>query len=147
MGYRLPVVAVPYGLGHDKHHEQASQPQETLANKPAIPYAKKPSTPSSYLMFPHLHSSIRAAIPTPQIPDLWLNSDPDDDDANLEDEYDTRIMAKFTCRNQTCLRGSWPQREDCNLNKGVILGVGSRGVIMLWCLTRGVRGVMRLQRW
>lgn len=102
---------------------EAEQPQKQNTDKPVIASVEPVNNKlvrvvshgketRSCFMFPSLHDDIRAAISEEDIPKIWFNAKPDsDEDNDLQDKYDTKIMGEFKCCNKTCPRGGWHSKK------------------------------------
>ncbi|KAF2123424.1 hypothetical protein P153DRAFT_328234 [Dothidotthia symphoricarpi CBS 119687] len=80
------------------------------ASKPERLHEKKTS-----FMFPALHQSVADAV-APEIASTWFYENDSDD--NLEHEYQTSVMGKFTCTSKACRTQQWNSKVVAILIRG-----------------------------
>ena len=73
--------------------------------------SKPPRNPKSnkkWSMYPSLHTDVSNLL---REHGLFFRFNEQDDDKNNNNEYDTNIMGRFTCRNSACSAGTWSSKQ------------------------------------
>ena len=80
------------------------KPKPSKNSKPP----RNPKSNKKWSMYPSLHSDVSNLL---REHSLFFRFNEQDDDKNYDNEYDTNIMGRFTCRNSACSAGTWSSKQ------------------------------------
>ena len=82
----------------------SKKPKPSRNQKPP----KSPKSTKKWSMYPSLHSDVSNLLSEHS---LFFQFYEKDDGKNCENEYDTNIMGRFTCRNPACSARTWSSKQ------------------------------------